>query len=218
MPCHEAEAHLIIQLEGGGTSILADDYERVGDLCLAHGALEVFVADNRNTREKLWKARKSVAEATWAYAPVQVINEDIVVPTSAVAPLMGGLAAITRNEASPCGLRACRGRQHARLLYLEEENASWEVLLERARGDLLLTGAGTRRDTHGRTRGRAEASRLCSPLSREAQMALIRRVKLAFDPTNILNPGRSFLGGVSAGVASGSTHPPDGRLSAVGHA
>jgi len=191
MPCHEAEAHLIIQLEGGGTSILADDYERVGDLCLAHGALEVFVADNRNTREKLWKARKSVAEATWAYAPVQVINEDIVVPTSAVAPLMGGLAAITRERdiSHVAYGHVGDGNMHVSL-YLEEENASWEVLLERARGDLYALVrelGGTLTGEHGVGLKRRDYVPLFLD---EAQMALIRRVKLAFDPNNILNPGK----------------------------
>jgi glycolate oxidase len=74
--------------------MLADEYERVGDLCFAHGALEVFVADNRNVRDKLWKARKCLAEAIMAFSAHSCL-EDIAVPSSAVPELMRRTAAIT---------------------------------------------------------------------------------------------------------------------------
>ncbi len=68
----EAKAHIIFQYEGNNRDHLADEIERIGDICMESGALEVFVADNRTTRDKLWKGRKSVAEAVWAFAPVQL--------------------------------------------------------------------------------------------------------------------------------------------------
>jgi glycolate oxidase len=68
LPHGDAGAHLIIQLEGNDPETLADEYERIGELCFRHGAMEVFVADNRNVRDKLWKARKCLAEAIMAFS------------------------------------------------------------------------------------------------------------------------------------------------------
>ncbi len=191
LPCDDAEAHLIIQLEGVDRETLSDDLERIGDLCLAHGALEVFVADNRNTRDKLWKARKSVAEAVWAYAPIQVANEDIVVPTSEVPELMAELDRIAREKSIlyvSYG-HVGDGNMHV-TLYLEGETPDWKEILEDGRLELYRVVrrlGGTLTGEHGVGLKRAEYIPMFLD---EAQIDLIRRVKLAFDPNNILNPGK----------------------------
>ena len=191
LPHDEAEAHLIIQLEGNNKDNLSDDFERIGDLCLAHGALEVFVADNRNTRDRLWKARKSVAEAVWAYAPIQVANEDVVVPTSAIPELMSELDRIAREKRvlyASYG-HVGDGNMHV-TLYLEGDIPDWKKILEEARLELygvVKRLGGTLTGEHGVGLKRAEYIPMFLD---EAQIDLIRRVKLAFDPNNILNPGK----------------------------
>lgn len=191
LPHDEAEAHLIIQLEGNNKDNLSDDFERIGDLCLAHGALEVFVADNRNTRDRLWKARKNVAEAVWAYAPIQVANEDVVVPTSAIPELMSELDRIAREKRvlyASYG-HVGDGNMHV-TLYLEGDIPDWKSILEEARLELygiVKRLEGTLTGEHGVGLKRAEYIPMFLD---EAQIDLIRRVKLAFDPNNILNPGK----------------------------
>ncbi len=191
LPYDDAEAQLIIQLEGTDRETLSNDLERIGDLCLAHGALEVFVADNRNTRDKLWKARKSVAEAVWAYATIQVANEDIVVPTSEVPELMVELDRIAREK----GIlyvsygHVGDGNMHV-TLYLEGDIPEWRETIESGRLELYRTVrrlGGTLTGEHGVGLKRAEYIPMFLD---ELQIDLIRRVKLAFDPNNILNPGK----------------------------
>ncbi len=198
-----AGAYLIIQLEGNDREGLADEYEKVGDLCLARGALEVFVADNRTMQDKLWKARKSVAEAVWALYPGDNLNEDIVVPTSAVPELMSELDRLCLGA----GARYVSyghvgdGNMHV-TVYFEETFEGYGDVLHELQTELYKSTrrlGGTLTGEHGVGLKRRD----CVPqFLDETQMALIRRVKLAFDPNNILNPGKIV-------PWSSGTIPPD---------
>ena len=188
---HEAEAHLILQFEGNDRESLADEIEKIGDICMEEGALEVFVADNRTTRDKLWKGRKSAAEAVWSYAPTQIANEDIVIPASEIAVFMEGLEKISRADSVKYAAygHVGDGNMHV-TLYVEEENKNWREIIEKARRDMydmVKRLGGTLTGEHGVGLKRL----MYAPQFLDAaQVELIRRVKLAFDPNNILNPGK----------------------------
>ncbi len=190
LPGSDAGAHLIIQLEGNSAELLADEYERVGDLCRKWGALEVFVADNRNVRDKLWKARKSIAEAVIAFYS-KYSKEDVVVPTSAVPELLKALGDICERR----GLETVTfghvgdGNMHVNLLF-GEDRQNWKETMEEARRELYTVTqqlGGTLSGEHGIGLKR---KKYVSHFLDEAQIALMKRVKLAFDPKGILNPGK----------------------------
>jgi len=60
IPFHEAEAHLLITLDGNEEQAVESEYEKVGEFCLENGALDVLVADNPRLRDKLWEARRLI--------------------------------------------------------------------------------------------------------------------------------------------------------------
>lgn len=190
LPCHDAGAHLIIQLEGNDPEVLADDMERIGDLCMAGGALEVFVADNKTTRDKLWKARKCLAEAVMAFYSRYSL-EDLVVPTSEIPKLLeetGRLCGKYGLEEANFG-HVGDGNVHVNLLF-PQERPDWHEVLERLLDELYVFTAsigGTLSGEHGI--GLKRQKYMCRVMD-GAQMDLIRRVKLAFDPKGILNPGK----------------------------
>lgn len=190
LPFEEAGAHLIIQIEGNDPDSLADDYERLGQACLSSGALEVFVADNRNSRERLWKARKNIAEAVMAFS-TRYAKEDVVVPTSEVPELMREVDGIC----SRYGLEGVNyghvgdGNIHVNLL-MEEERPDWRDVIESARMELYEVTArlgGTLSGEHGIGLKR---KKYMSIFLDEVQLDLIRKIKKAFDPLGILNPGK----------------------------
>ncbi|WP_455759986.1 FAD-binding oxidoreductase [Cloacibacillus evryensis] len=187
----EAGAHLILQYEGNDREHLADEIEKVGDICLKQGALEVFVADNRTTKDKLWKGRKSVAEAVWAHAPIQIANEDVVIPTSRAADFMKELENLCRGAGIKYAAYGHLGDGNMHVtLYLEREEREWREIIEAARRKLyavVIKFGGTLTGEHGVGLKRVEYVPLFID---RAQIELIRRVKLAFDPNNILNPGK----------------------------
>jgi len=69
LPYNDAEAYIIIELEGNSESQVESEYEFIGKLCLERGAQEVFVADNLSTQDRIWKARKCIAEALRVVKP-----------------------------------------------------------------------------------------------------------------------------------------------------
>ena len=188
---NEADAHLILQYEGNERERLADEIEKIGDICLKQGALEVFVADNRTVKDKLWKGRKSVAEAVWAHAPIQVSNEDVVIPASAVADFMRELDDICHGAGVKYAAYGHLGDGNMHVtLYLEGETPGWREIIGDVRQKLytiVIKLEGTLTGEHGVGLKRAA---YISQFLDDAQIDLIRRVKLAFDPNNILNPGK----------------------------
>ncbi|MCF7935182.1 MAG: FAD-binding protein [Synergistales bacterium] len=191
IPYSEAGAHLIIQLEGNDSESLADEYERIGDLCLAQGALEVYVADNKNTRDKLWKTRKSVPEAVWAIRPKDNLNEDLVVPSSRIPELMAAIEEVTAAHGQSFVSYGHVGDGNIHITVFDtEQHAGWKERLAATRTELYgITRelGGTLTGEHGVGLKRSGAL----PFFLDgAQIDLIRRVKAAFDPQGILNPGK----------------------------
>ena len=190
LPYGDAGAHLIIQIEGAGGDALADEYERIGDLCMESGALEVFVADNRNFRDKLWKARKSISEAVMAFY-TRYAKEDVVVPTSETPALMKAVQDICERygiESANYG-HVGDGNMHVNLL-MEDDRPDWKTVIESARIDLYRATAelgGTLSGEHGIGLKRRKYMPLFVD---EPQLRLIREIKKAFDPQGILNPGK----------------------------
>ncbi len=189
IPYSDAGAQLIIQLEGTDPKRLWLETERVGDLCLSRGALEVFVAEDRNARDRLWRARKLVAEAVWSAAAVQLSNEDIVVPSASISGLSDELANICRRYDIRYTSYGHVGDGNIHItFYLDEERPNHKELAEAAQRDLYALVkklGGTLTGEHGVGLKRIK---YVSTFLDEAHIQLIRRVKLAFDPNNILNP------------------------------
>ena len=60
LPHADADAYIIVELEANSQQQVEADYEAVGELLLDCGALEVYVADNLSTSQRIWQARKCV--------------------------------------------------------------------------------------------------------------------------------------------------------------
>lgn len=190
-PYSDAGAHLIIEVEGNDKESVADIYEQLGDKCLEEGALEVFVADNRTTRERLWKARKSIAEALSAFSPIHCM-EDVSVPMANIAELINESEKISReNELDMIAFgHAGDGNVHITFLKGERGMEHWNKKLEKALTVLYeLTSklGGCITGEHGV--GLKRKKYLSMTLD-ATQIELIRKIKGVFDPNNILNPGK----------------------------
>jgi len=193
VPFHDAAACLLIQLDGRRDEEVAADMEQVGDLCLAHGALDVLVASDRPTRDRLWEARRMILEALKHESPANYM-EDVVVPRAEIPRLLEGIHELGDRYGVRivCFGHAGDGNVHVNILKDETPDARWrEVVppLRRAIYDLCISLGGTLTGEHGVGATR----RAYLPLALDAaQIELQRRIKAAFDPENILNPGKIF--------------------------
>ncbi len=190
-PYSEAGAHLIIEVEGNDKESTADIYEQLGDKCIEEGALEVFVADNRTTRERLWKARKSIAEALSAFSPVHCM-EDVSVPMANIAELIGEAEKISEeNDLDMIAFgHAGDGNVHITFLKGEREMEHWNNNLEKALTDLYKLTSNLGGCITGEHGVGLKRKKYLSMTLDSTQIEMIKKIKGAFDPKNILNPGK----------------------------
>jgi glycolate oxidase len=193
VPFCDAAAQLLIQLDGNLQDAVDAEMEIVGDLCLEHGARDVLVAQDRPTRDRLWEARRLIIDALNQESPVNHM-EDVVVPRAELPRLLKGIQEIGKRH----GVRivsfghAGDGNVHVNVLKDQIGDEQWAALMpavteETYRLSLSLGGAITGEHGIGATRKKY------LPLALdEAQIALMRQIREAFDPNRILNPGKIF--------------------------
>ena len=194
IPYRQAGAMLLITVDGPDAQQVEREYEAVGELCLEAGAMEVYVADNYTTSQRVWKVRRNIAEAFKIISPHQSL-EDIVVPIANIARMVDGLAAIkARYDVEiPCYGHAGDGNLHATPVM----NPAWtlekwhQVLPDILTDMYKLTHelGGTLSGEHGIGHKRKKYMPLVvSP----AYIDMMRAIKKGLDPNNVLNPGKIF--------------------------
>lgn len=189
VPAGDAGAALIIQLEDNDQDVIDRELEDIGKLSERHGAYEVYIADTRSTKERVWQARKNVPEAI-ASAYKRYTKEDLVVPTANVPMLLDLLNREAETEGLECITYGHAGDGNMHCTIISPDCADWHERLHKAQREIyekLIELGGTLSGEHGigyKRRGYIKY------FLDEAQLELIKRVKLAFDPQNILNPGK----------------------------
>jgi glycolate oxidase len=195
IPHSDAAAQLLIQMDGMDRRQLWSDVERTGDLCVRNGALEVFVAEDRNARDRVWRIRKYVAAEEWTNSMPVLSKEDIVVPSSAVAEFLANLPRMARKHRATYNAygHIADGNIHITIFpdgvaaETEKNLHALAVPLRRELYAYVKTLGGTLSGEHGIGLKRKDYTDI---FLNEAQRALMKRIKRAFDPNDILNPGK----------------------------
>lgn len=194
LPYQEAGAMLLIEIDGNDEDVVVRDYDTIGELCLENDALEVYVADNYTTQERLWAVRRNIAEAFKVISPHQSI-EDIVVPPASIPDIMPELERISEkyDVQIPCYGHAGDGNLHATIVKNPDDSMDeWHEKLPEALKDLyqaIKKLGGTISGEHGIGSKRKKYMKL---VESEAEIQMMRNIKGALDPNNILNPGKIF--------------------------
>jgi len=189
VPAGNAGAALIIQLEDNDSERLDSEYENIGKLMQKHGAYEVYVADTRTTKDRIWQARKAVPEAT-AFFYSKYTKEDLVVPTDNVPKLLDIIKNVCDEHKLDFVAYGHAGDGNMHCTIVSPDVADWHDNILSAQKDIyknLLDLGGTLSGEHGIGFKRKKYIKFF--LDKD-QIELIKRVKLAFDPQNILNPGK----------------------------
>jgi glycolate oxidase len=186
-----ANALLIVESDGTPAAV-EEEIDRVSLACRDTGALDVTRAADDAEREALWSARRQVSLALRATG-LHKINHDVVVPRGRVPELF----AVVSELKARYGLRiasfghAGDGNIHVNLMIDRDDEGqrarakeAERVLFER-----VVALEGSISGEHGI--GFAKAPYIGIELSPE-EIALMKRVKAAFDPNGILNPGKIF--------------------------
>jgi glycolate oxidase len=187
----EANAALLVEVDGSASAI-ADEMDRVAQSCAAAGAVVVVRAETDSEREQIWSLRRQLSLALRATG-LRKINHDVVVPRGRVPELFAAIAALKREHALriACFGHAGDGNIHVNIMVdpADADALARARVAERHLFERVVALEGSITGEHGI--GFAKAKYLGIELG-EAEIALMKRVKRAFDPNGILNPGKIF--------------------------
>ena len=191
-PCKDIGAALLFEVDGSDFQVVKDEAEKIRNLCQKNGATDVYMAEANADIERFWKIRKQIPWVLKRYNPHQSI-EDIVVPIANIPSILAKLHKIGQkyNTSIPVFGHAGDGNLHATPLKNPAHSmARWdEMIPELLREIYVATAAlgGTISGEHGIGHKRRDFMKLVVSV---AQLDIMQKIKLAFDPNNILNPGK----------------------------
>jgi glycolate oxidase len=200
MTAVEQYAGLGLRLDAGALLIYGDDgdpdvvdrnLQRMAETCLAAGAIEVTTAADVAESEALLAARRCSLPALSRLGALTIL-EDATVPRPRIAEMVDRIDEIAaRHDVTIATFgHAGDGNLHPTCVLPSTEDTDAVQRAERAFGDIFAAAlelGGTITGEHGV--GAAKLPYLEARLGAD-QMALLRRIKAAFDPAGILNPGK----------------------------
>lgn len=190
-PDSSSDAYLLLTFDGNTKEDVEAIYEKVADVCLEAGALDVFISDTQERQESIWSARGAFLEAIKA-STTEMDECDVVVPRDKVAEFVK----YTKIVEEEVDIRiasfghAGDGNLH---IYVLKDDLSEEVFKEKlnASFDMLYSRA---EELGGHVSGEHGIGYAKLPYLRkqhgELYMTLLKNIKLAFDPKGLLNPGK----------------------------
>ncbi|MCA0971446.1 FAD-binding protein [Halobacillus litoralis] len=187
----DAAAIILIELDGPEEALRIEQ-EKVEAIMEEMGAKEVIIPESDEEAAKLWHARKQVSPAIAKIKPTKV-SEDATVPRSKIPDFMDRLQTIKEKydlEVVAFG-HAGDGNLHPNILCDQrdpEEMKRAEKAVEEMFEAAIELG-GTLSGEHGI--GTMKAPFMEMELG-DAGVDMMRRIKRAWDPHNILNPGKIF--------------------------
>ena len=184
-------ALLIVEADGMPAAV-AEEIARVEEACAAVGATRFRRAADAAERDRIWAVRRQGSMALRATGRLK-INHDVVVPRGRVPQLFAAVEEIRREYRLTIASfgHAGDGNIHVNLMVDEADQAELARArqAERVLFERVVALEGSISGEHGI--GFAKKPYIGLELS-DDEMALMKRVKAAFDPHNILNPGKIF--------------------------
>lgn len=188
----DTAAHLIIEVDGNNMDVLMQEMEAIGTLLSQYDIGDIYFADDAQQKAELWKLRRRAAEAVKLIG--YTIEEDTVVPRAELPALIRGVKELGKKHDFEvvCYGHAGDGNLHIRIKKEGIPNSYGSEEMNKVLRELfhLVNGlGGTISGEHGI--GLIQKTYM-DIVYKEANLQLMRGIKKAFDPNNILNAGKIF--------------------------
>ncbi|MGF7057611.1 FAD-binding oxidoreductase [Brassicibacter mesophilus] len=190
-PDSTSDAYLLLTFDGNSKEEIENSYDKVAHICLEEGALDVLISDTQERQESIWSARGAFLEAIKA-STTEMDECDVVVPRNKIAQFVKFADELQeRFHIRIKGFgHAGDGNLH---IYILKDNLSeeeWKKKLSQV-FDCMYEEANK---LGGKVSGEHGIGFAKKPFLEESMgeqgMEILKNIKLAFDPKNILNPGK----------------------------
>ena len=185
----DTAAALVVELDGVAAEVDAE-FERVQEICRASGTTHIRIAHDAAERARIWKGRKAAFAAVGRISPDYFVQDGVIPRTK-----LGSTLTRIGEMSQQAGLRVANvfhagdGNLHPLVLYNgavpgEAERAEH---LATAIVELCVEQGGSITGEHG-----VGSDKACSMLTMfsDEDLAVMARVRAAFDPDGICNPGK----------------------------
>jgi glycolate oxidase len=182
----EAEAFLIIVVEGRNSEEAFKDAELIGDICMEHGAIDIFIPTSERAGQELLELREKAYYAARDAGATDLI--DVVVPRGEIPKFMEEIHEMSEKYATIITGAGHAGDGNIHLAILEPDPDKLSMVA----GEIYQVGkslGGAISAEHGIGCAR---KKYFVEMEDKKKIELMRRIKRAFDPNNILNPGKIF--------------------------
>ncbi|MCL2669905.1 MAG: FAD-binding protein [Syntrophaceae bacterium] len=186
----EAQASLVIEIDGDDEAALAAQAGRIEALARACGSIAFRVAQSERESDELWAVRRKLSSAVSALAPHR-LSEDISVPRAAFPEVVRRIKAISVASGFPIAVfgHAGDGNIHPSVLCdLNRPGESERV--HQAIDEIFAAALAVGGTLSGEHRiGVTKRPYIIQALG-EAGVKTLMAVKRSLDPKGILNPGK----------------------------
>jgi glycolate oxidase len=186
-----ADTILIVELDGPRAEVRAQ-FDLVVDTCRRHGATAIEMATNDEQRARIWRGRKAAFAAMGRVSPNYYV-QDGVVPRTKLPDVLARIRALEKRSGLAIGnvFHAGDGNLHPLICYDERVAGQAERAAEVAAEILTycIEAGGSLTGEHGI--GADKACYMPKMFARD-DLTLMQRVRGAFDPRGLCNPGKVF--------------------------
>lgn len=189
----EADALVLIEVDGHHEGAVSDEAQEILSLCSAFdGVIEARLAGNEEEAERFWITRREALPALKALKKDH-IEADVVVPRYRLPFLVKAIGEIEHNPEIRIATfgHAGDGNLHVTIMHRRRNFAELDeayAILETVYKKTMEMG-GSLTGEHGV--GITVKDYLGLQMS-DAEIVLMKRIKNAFDPKGLLNPGKIF--------------------------
>jgi len=189
---HDNEAFLMIIMEAESESEIYDYFSTVERICKQHGAIDIMIPGTERAKRELLGAREKFYPAMRGFAPMEIV--DVVVPRSEIARFVARVREISEEHKIPVIAygHAGDGNVHLHPICINMDKEEWRRKLPHLLGDIYRAGVSFGGAISGE-HGIGFDKKPYLPIQMDdAYLNILKAVKRAFDPNNILNPGKIF--------------------------
>jgi len=187
----DAEAILLMETDGH-PAVVAEEAARMEEVARKCGAVSVQIAQTAEESVQLATARRAAFSALARVAPTTIL-EDATVPRSELARMVNFIQGVGERYRLRIGTFGHMGDGNLHPTFLTDERNTEEMeRVEKAMHEIFdyaISLGGTITGEHGV--GLAKKRFLPAALG-EGSLGLMKSLKRALDPQNLLNPGKMF--------------------------
>lgn len=184
-PAEQGDADLLIVISEKTEEMLYDTLRRLNEICMENNSFDLYYAGKQEEQDELFFIRNSHWELI---KDMEGLPFDLCVPVGEVPSFLKELKSIAKSYDTDVSITAhiADGNVHTGIRLVDGELPPYAREMTLKMYNACFSRGGTMTGEHGIGKVKVDDLTIQKP---KAELDLMKRVKLAFDPNYILNPG-----------------------------